>query len=107
MNYFVESSSVGEAGAFSFNGRQIKEANRLLFNSFNFKRPDGHAASLIVRDEEGVPYAVKCNCKKGVYHPVLRKNGISSVLWEIEIKMKFTDHGILKDKIKRVLARKE
>lgn len=44
-------------------------SNRYLFRIYNAKRPEGHAANDILRNEDATPYAVRCNC--GKFHPVV------------------------------------
>jgi len=56
------------------NAKELKyienfNSNRYLFRIYNANRPEGHSANLILRDDEGFPWAVHCNC--GKHHPVV------------------------------------
>ncbi len=77
-------------------------SDRYLFRIFNSKQVNGCAANGILRDEDGIPYAVKCNCGHHMYHPVF--NG-RSVDWRPEVSIKEKNKNLIQKKIKELWIR--
>jgi hypothetical protein len=75
------------------------KSDRYLFRIFNSKNVNGCAANGILRDEDGIPYAVKCNCGHHTYHPVF--NG-KNVDWSPEFSIKEKNQNLIQRKIKEL-----
>lgn len=53
-----------------------------LFRALNSTRPEGHSANKVYEDKDESIIAVRCNCGKKKYHPVVKGVGIC---WKSEI----------------------
>lgn len=73
------------------------QSDRYLFRIFNSKRVNGCAANGILRDEDGFPYAVKCNCGHHSYHPVVDNR---TVVWDKEFLIKEKNKNLVQRRIK-------
>jgi hypothetical protein len=78
------------------------KADRYLFRILNNpnNRPEKHAANKILRDENGEPYAVHCNC--GWYHPIFYQRTKHFVLWSPEFIIKTKNSSLVKSEIKKL-----
>ena len=75
----------------------VKKENpdKKLFEEINANKFGKHSANYIEKDTEGNVLAVKCNCGRKVYHPVLKaEKGKHKALWGIS----FSIEGIIEMK---------
>ncbi len=102
MTFFVDSIVLEEKDLKYINNYK---SDRYLFRLFNNKdrRPEGHAANGILRDEEASPYAIHCNC--GYYHPVCFSNSKHEVDWSPSFTVKTKNSNEVKKIIKGIWIR--
>lgn len=77
-------------------------SDRYLFRIFNGTRVGICAANGILRDKDGVPYAVKCNCGHHSYHPVIDGRRVE---WNPEFLIKEKNQSFINKRIKDLWVR--
>ena len=72
-----------------------------LFKVLNiFGRPGGHSANEIFRDGESFnPIAIRCNCAKDTFHPVIGMK----VLWDKTIPNPNPSRKVLKKMMRKIM----
>jgi hypothetical protein len=75
------------------------KSDRYLFRILNSKRINACSANGILRDTDGIAYAIKCNCGHYTYHPVF--NG-KIVDWSPDISIKEKNKNLVQKKIKEL-----
>ncbi len=58
------------------------QSDRYLFRLLNADRPEDHSANGIIRGTDMLPVAVKCNCGRATYHPLLNPRRVD---WRPEV----------------------
>jgi len=66
----------------SFLNKKVEDLNFFeLFKVLNSTKHSNHSANKICRDNNGNIIAVRCNCRRKIYHPIIN----NKVSWKQEI----------------------
>lgn len=60
---------------------KMEDLDFFVIRKFNNKRVKNHSANKIIRNLNGTPIAIRCNCNKKTYHLIVGEN----ILWDQDI----------------------